>query len=68
MDTNANTPQPPNYIDIYINSLTTKEMKAYGIAKSHLGSTFDITKSIGFRQWHLRFIQEHNAPIITSKL
>jgi len=36
---------------IYINSLNEKEMKAYEIAKSHLGTTFHLMKSNGFIQW-----------------
>ena len=32
----------------YINTLTPEENIAYKIAKEHLGSSFDIEKSIGF--------------------
>jgi hypothetical protein len=35
-------------IEKYIESMTPKEKKAYQIAKSHLGSSFQIEKSIGF--------------------
>ena len=35
----------------YLRQLTDKERKAYEIAKSHLGSSFHLTKSIGFQQW-----------------
>ena len=35
----------------YIESLNPKEKKAYEIAKSHLGSTFNLIKSNGFIQW-----------------
>jgi hypothetical protein len=35
----------------YINSLTEIEKKGYEIAKSHLGSSFSLKKSIGFKQW-----------------
>ena len=38
-------------IDDYIKSLSEIEHKAYEIAKEHLGSSFDITKSIGFLKW-----------------
>ena len=38
-------------IDRYIGSLTDIQKKAYEIAKEHLGSSFDITKSIGFLKW-----------------
>jgi hypothetical protein len=35
----------------YIDSLNEKELKAYEIAKSHLGSTFHLIKSNGFNDW-----------------
>lgn len=35
----------------YLKSLTPNEFKAYLIAKSHLGSSFCLSKSIGFLQW-----------------
>jgi hypothetical protein len=38
-------------IQEYLNSLTPKEYKAYMIAKSHLGTSFDIEKSIGYTQF-----------------
>ena len=38
-------------IQQYIDSLNTFEKKAYQIAREHLGSSFDITKSIGFLNW-----------------
>lgn len=38
-------------IEQYIKSLPEKEYQAYMIAKSHLGSSFDLEKSIGFREW-----------------
>ena len=41
-------------VNNYIKSLTEKEIQAYRIAKDHLGSSFDITKSIGF----IKFIKE----------
>jgi hypothetical protein len=37
--------------DEYIASLTEKEQKAYHIAKGHLASSFELTKSVGFIQW-----------------
>jgi hypothetical protein len=38
-------------VEKYIESLNAKEYKAYLIAKSHLGSSFSIEKSVGFLQW-----------------
>ena len=35
----------------YINSMDEKEKIAYKIAKEHLGSSFNIEKSIGFQKW-----------------
>jgi len=35
----------------YIDTLTEKERKAYEIAVSHLGSSFDLSKSSGFIKW-----------------
>jgi len=35
----------------YLQSLTEKEYKAYCIAKSHLGSSFQLEKSNGFLKW-----------------
>ena len=40
-----------NRTEQYLNSLTEKELKAYKIAKSHLGSSFDLKKSNGFLEW-----------------
>jgi len=38
-------------VEEYIQSMTEKEYKAYMIAKTHLGSSFDLKKSTGFVQW-----------------
>ena len=35
----------------YVKSFNEKEKKAYEIAKSHLGMSFDLEKSIGFHEW-----------------
>jgi hypothetical protein len=35
----------------YYLSLSPKEQHAFHIAKEHLGSLFDITKTNGFLQW-----------------
>ena len=36
----------------YINSLSNHETQTLEIAKSHLGSSFTIRKSIGFLEWN----------------
>jgi hypothetical protein len=38
-------------IEKYIQSLDELEAKTYEIARSHLGTSFNIKKSIGFIQW-----------------
>ena len=38
-------------LELYLESLSEKEMKAYSIAKSHLGTSFQLNKSVGFLQW-----------------
>jgi hypothetical protein len=35
----------------YIASLDEKDKMGYEIAKSHLGSSFDLVKSYGFLEW-----------------
>ena len=40
-----------NNIKKYIETLNKKELKAYEIAKSHLGMSFQIEKSIGYIEW-----------------
>lgn len=44
----------------YLKSLTEKEYKAYEIAKSHLGTSFDLKKSNGFLEWNKK-IKSANA-------
>lgn len=38
-------------IETYLNSLNELEKKTLDIAKSHLGTSFNVKKSIGFIQW-----------------
>lgn len=38
-------------VNQYILSLSPNEKKAYEIAKSHLESSFDVEKSIGFKKF-----------------
>jgi len=38
-------------ISKYIKSLTEQEAQTLEIAKSHLGTSFNIKKSIGFLEW-----------------
>ena len=41
----------PNNTDKYMKSLSEKERVVLRLAKIHLGSSFDIEKSIGFKKW-----------------
>ena len=47
----------------YIESLNDKERKAYAIAESHLGSSFDLSKSSGFIKWKRTYV----LPTITEE-
>ena len=38
-------------IQKYVNQLTEKERKVLNIAKDHLGSSFNIQKSNGYKRW-----------------
>jgi hypothetical protein len=38
-------------IEEYISQLTEVEKLAYDIAKEHLGSSFNIKRSNGFKEW-----------------
>ena len=44
----------------YIESLSEKELKAYQIAKSHLGSSFSLEKSKGFIDWKAKITTYEN--------
>jgi hypothetical protein len=35
----------------YLNHLNNIEVRAYGIAKCHLGTSFDLLRSNGFNNW-----------------
>ena len=41
-------------VDAYVQSLTPKERKAYHIAHTHLGTSFDMDKSVGY----IAFVQQ----------
>jgi len=42
-------------LDLYMETFGSKELQAYHIAKSHLGSTFSLEKSNGFIEWKKKF-------------
>jgi hypothetical protein len=49
---------------LYIQSLTLKEHKAYLIAQSHLGMSFDLRKSRGFIEWQTKHISDTSTTNI----
>lgn len=44
-------PKKADLISHYINSLDERNKQAYEIAKDHLGTSFDLEKSIGFLKY-----------------
>ena len=42
--------------EMYLESLNPKEMKAYIIAKNHLGSSFAVEKSLGFVKFQVKTV------------
>jgi hypothetical protein len=42
--------------EMYIETLSPKEKKAYLIARDHLGMSFTLEKSVGFLQWRKSFL------------
>jgi len=49
-------------LDEYIRSLSDKEYQGYMIAKSHLGSSFDLAKSLGFIDWKQKATANNPSP------
>jgi hypothetical protein len=43
--------------EMYVDSLSPKEKKAYLIARDHLGMSFTLEKSVGFLQWKKTFLR-----------
>jgi hypothetical protein len=39
------------YLDQYVKTLDEKELKAYHIARDHLGMSFQLEKSNGYLNW-----------------
>lgn len=46
----------------YIKSLSEREYKAYMIAKSHLETSFDLEKSIGYKEWKKTQVVKPSTP------
>jgi len=51
---NIKIKQIDEIIEKYIQQMNDKEKIAYYIAKEHLGSSFDIEKSIGFKKYNAK--------------
>lgn len=45
------TPSIESLLQMYLDSLSEKEIMAYNIAKHHLGTSFSLPKSNGFLEW-----------------
>lgn len=52
------TPKKADLLSNYINSLDERNKQAYEIAKDHLGTSFDLEKSIGFLNFKEKQEQE----------
>ena len=48
-------------LEMYFSSLSPNEIKSYLIAKNHLGSTFNILKTISFIQWKKSVDEKENS-------
>lgn len=46
----------------YIDSLNEREMKSLNIAINHLGSSFELQKSLGFLKWKRENYQALKTP------
>lgn len=55
-----NNQEHQEHLKEYIHQLSLKEKKAYEIAKSHLQSSFDLEKSIGFKQYMTKISSSKN--------
>ena len=54
----------------FIKSLDKKELQSYNIAKSRLGSSFELSKSIGYIKWiqnNQKLISEQIPPKALSE-
>jgi hypothetical protein len=46
-----NNSEEEDILKSYISQLSEKEKIAYEIAKNHLGTSFSLKKSIGYKEW-----------------
>lgn len=45
-------------LEKYLETLSEKEMKSYLIAKEHLGTSFELEKSVGYLRWKEKIEKE----------
>jgi hypothetical protein len=57
--TKAEKTNQPQYLELYIESMSKKELLAYSIAKSHLGTSFEIEKSVGYLKWKKSYVDSN---------
>lgn len=58
--------QNDTIVQQYITSLSQNEKKAYEIAKSHLETSFDIEKSIGFKIFKEKLVNQSSGSSATT--
>ena len=51
--------------NLYLKQLDSKEKITYAIAKDHLGSSFNLELSIGFKKWKKKYdeVNKNNSNI-----
>lgn len=57
----SNSSEIDNELTEYLASLSEKELKAYNIAKSHLGMTYQYEKTIGYLEWKKKQTGRENS-------
>ena len=58
--------QHTDIVKQYISTLSPNEKKAYEIAKSHLESSFDVEKSIGFKKFKEKLANHSSSTAATT--
>lgn len=49
-------------VEQYISQMTPLERQAYDIARSHLGTSFSIVKSNGFKEFVKNYLNKNQNP------
>lgn len=58
----SQSPSANPLVEEYLKSLSPMELKAYHIAKDHLGTTFNIEKANAFLQWKNKRETDKHEP------